>query len=79
MSKEEPVLEKTIEGIIPAVTDAEYVCELEISKIFPNVFCPRSTEFSYDCRVVWHTSGEHFFIATRGHGLLQLFHSLGTA
>lgn len=68
MSPEKPVIEKTIEGIIPVVKDTEYVKRVlslnDLLKLFHS-----SSEFSYDCSVVWHTSGKYFFIATKGHGL----------
>ncbi|KAF8813968.1 hypothetical protein BYT27DRAFT_7131270 [Phlegmacium glaucopus] len=54
MATDPPVIEKTLEGIIPAVIDSE------------------SPEFSYDCSVVWHTSGQYFFIATRGHEIITI-------
>ncbi|KAF5328867.1 hypothetical protein D9619_011727 [Psilocybe cf. subviscida] len=55
--EKEPSIEKTMEGLIPAVIDTE------------------ALEFSYDCSVVWHPSGEYFFVATKSHELITVSRS----
>ncbi|KAG6861470.1 hypothetical protein C0995_016249 [Termitomyces sp. Mi166 len=49
LSNEEPQIETTIEGLIPAVGDA------------------MSPDYAHDCSAVWHTSGQHFYAASRTH------------
>ncbi|KAF8160621.1 hypothetical protein B0H34DRAFT_344214 [Crassisporium funariophilum] len=54
MAPDQPVIEKTLEGIIPVVIDS------------------KSSEFTHDCSVVWHTSGDHFYVATKGHEIISI-------
>ncbi|KAF4621226.1 hypothetical protein D9613_000247 [Agrocybe pediades] len=54
MSAAKPVIEKTIEGIIPVVKDDEL------------------PEFEYDCSVVWHTSGDYFFVPSKAHEIVSI-------
>ncbi|KAG5653429.1 hypothetical protein H0H81_000430 [Sphagnurus paluster] len=49
MSTEQPEIETTIEGIIPAIGDT------------------LSPEYAHDCSVVWDTSGQYFYVASRAH------------
>ena len=65
--------EKVIEGVIPAVHDSECVSFWIFQYLVPNI-AVRSPEFAHDCSVVWHHSGQYFFVASRAHGALSYPH-----
>ncbi|KAI0930326.1 hypothetical protein AcW1_009052 [Taiwanofungus camphoratus] len=46
-----------------------------IEGIIPAVANSESPEFSHDCSVVWHTSGQYFFVATRAHEIITVSRS----
>ncbi|KAH9831247.1 uncharacterized protein C8Q71DRAFT_861980 [Rhodofomes roseus] len=43
-----------------------------IEGVIPAVANTESDEFAYDCSVVWHPSGQHFFVATRTHEIISI-------
>ncbi|KAF9522661.1 hypothetical protein CPB83DRAFT_864133 [Crepidotus variabilis] len=49
--------------------------EKTLDGIIPKVLDTDSSEFTYDCSVVWHTSGQHFFVATKGHEIITISRS----
>ncbi|KAG6885162.1 hypothetical protein C0993_005402 [Termitomyces sp. T159_Od127] len=57
MSNEEPQMETTIEGLIPAIGDT------------------MSPDYAHDCSAVWHTSGQHFYVASRTHEIVTISRS----
>ena len=42
--------------------------EKVLDGIIPVAKDDKADEFSYDCSVVWHPSGHHFYVASKGHG-----------
>ncbi|KAH8083763.1 hypothetical protein BXZ70DRAFT_1073548 [Cristinia sonorae] len=46
--------------------------EKVIEGVIPEVSDPESPEFSHDCSAIWHTSGLHFFVATKGHEIVTI-------
>ena len=67
MVAEPPSIEKILEGIIPVVIDTEYVVRLLFTSGIIEFYCS-SSEFLHDCSIVWHPSGQYFFVASKGHG-----------
>ncbi|KAG6829482.1 hypothetical protein H0H92_004363 [Tricholoma furcatifolium] len=51
---DEPEVETTIEGVIPAIGDS------------------MSPDYAHDCSAVWHTSGQHFYVASRTHEIVTV-------
>ncbi|KAF5326398.1 hypothetical protein D9611_000497 [Ephemerocybe angulata] len=49
--------------------------EKVIEGIIPVVKDESSNEFQYDCSAVWHTSGEHFYVASKGHEIVTISRS----
>jgi chromosome transmission fidelity protein 4 len=76
MVSEPPSIEKTVEGIIPIVIDTEYVVHSS-SALEVLFFYRSSSDFLHDCSVVWHPSGQYFFVASKGHGELSWSVSIG--
>ncbi|KAI0695530.1 WD40-repeat-containing domain protein, partial [Cytidiella melzeri] len=46
-----------------------------IQGTLPAVPDPESPEWQHDCSAVWHTSGEHFYVATRAHEIATISRS----
>ncbi|PPQ99766.1 hypothetical protein CVT24_009669 [Panaeolus cyanescens] len=60
MTTEQPKIETTIEGLIPAVNDSS------------------ADEFQNDSSAIWHTSGDYFFVPTKGHEIATVSRSTWT-
>ncbi|GJE94936.1 WD40 repeat domain-containing protein [Phanerochaete sordida] len=43
-----------------------------IDGVIPAVSDSELPEYGYDCSAVWHTSGQHFYVATRTHELVTI-------
>ncbi|KIP10903.1 hypothetical protein PHLGIDRAFT_492619 [Phlebiopsis gigantea 11061_1 CR5-6] len=43
-----------------------------IDGIIPAISDPESPEWKHDCSAIWHTSGQHFYVATRTHELVTI-------
>ncbi|TFK74051.1 hypothetical protein BDN72DRAFT_122595 [Pluteus cervinus] len=43
--------------------------EATVSNIIPEVRDTQSSDFMHDCSVIWHPSGQHFYVASRGHDI----------
>ncbi|OSD04053.1 hypothetical protein PYCCODRAFT_1408512 [Trametes coccinea BRFM310] len=61
--------------IIWDVSNSELKQEKVIDGLLPVISDTESPEFGYDCSAIWHTSGQHFYIATRTHEIAVISRS----
>ncbi|CDO76190.1 hypothetical protein BN946_scf185037.g13 [Trametes cinnabarina] len=61
--------------IVWDVSNTEGKQEKIIDGLLPVINDSDSPEFSYDCSAVWHTSGQHLYVATRTHDIAVISRS----
>ncbi|TFK53583.1 WD40 repeat-like protein, partial [Heliocybe sulcata] len=61
--------------IVWDVSEDEPKQEKIIEGVIPAVSDPESPEFAHDCSVIWHTSGQYFYAATRTHEIVTISRS----
>ncbi|KAF9010688.1 hypothetical protein BDQ17DRAFT_1234391 [Cyathus striatus] len=57
------------------ITGEQPRIEKVIEGVIPTITDQESSEFSYDCSVVWHTSGQHFYAPSRSHEIVAISRS----
>ncbi|EMD37802.1 hypothetical protein CERSUDRAFT_114458 [Gelatoporia subvermispora B] len=58
--------------IVWDVSGSEPKQEKILDGLIPAVSNPDSSEFGHDCSAVWHTSGQHFYVATKAHEIVSI-------
>ncbi|KZT29190.1 hypothetical protein NEOLEDRAFT_1057404 [Neolentinus lepideus HHB14362 ss-1] len=61
--------------IVWDVSEDEPKQEKVIEGVIPAVSDSEATEFAHDCSAIWHTSGQHFYAATRTHEIVTITRS----